>query len=382
MEDRYPDPVKLSSTLATRLAFPRTPGDEKAYTDAILSQLKQERLLWVVAPQETGDAALSIADTARITFNIARVSGSAGLIYAMHMSQALTLVRHQGESPYLRALVGRLAHDQALVASGTSEKGVGGDIFGSVCAIESIDEQTLSVTKDSPNISYMDHAGAVLISAMRDINSRKSQVLIAAKADEIKWEAGRSNEFMGMRGILNRPYKLTAQFSSEAIFAESYPAIAKKTMTPSIHIFWAALWSGLAASALDKARACISAMPANESEISNLMRGDLTRLVDRHYAMNALIRDAIAEFSQTPYAAAVDLAGTARVKRLKTTCSDYLSEICVGVLGILGIRGYAENGPLSISEILRDALSAKVMISNYRLLANNAKIERFVEETL
>jgi alkylation response protein AidB-like acyl-CoA dehydrogenase len=112
------------------------------------------------------------------------------------------------------------------------------------------------------------------------------------------------------------------------------------------------------------------------------MRSELSRLVDKHYAMNALIRDAVAAFDDKESVGAMGMAHTADVKRLKVLCSDYLTEICLGALGLLGIRGYAEEGGYSLSEILRDALSARVMISNYRLLTSNAKIERFVEERL
>lgn len=375
------DRVELSRTLAERLSLPREPGDEKAFADAILAQLREDRLLWVVADDDNAPA-LSIGDTARITFNIARLSGSAGLIYAMHMSQALTLVRHGGDSPFFSALLRRMVREQVLVASGTSEKGVGGDIFGSICTIEESGGR-LSVTKESPNISYLDHAGLILVSAMRiQENGKKAQVLVAAETKDIDLQPGRAAGFMGMRGILNRPYGFTARFDEAAIFADAYPVIARDTMTPSIHIFWAALWSGLAASALDKVRACIGKSPPAESDVADVMRSELSRLVDKHYAMNALIRDAVAAFDDKESVGAMGMAHTADVKRLKVLCSDYLTEICLGALGLLGIRGYAEEGGYSLSEILRDALSARVMISNYRLLTSNAKIERFVEERL
>lgn len=376
------DRVELSRTLGERIAFARRePDDEKAFTDAILAQLREDRLLWVVA-DEADAPALSIGDTARITFNIARLSGSAGLIYAMHMSQVLTLVRHGGDSPFFSELLRRMVRDQVLVASGTSEKGVGGDIFGSICTIEETGS-ALTVTKESPNISYLDHAGAILVSAMRgQDNGKNTQVLIAAEMKDMDLQPGHAAGFIGMRGVLNRPYGFTAKFGEAAIFADAYPVIARDTMTPSIHIFWAALWSGLASSALEKVRTCIGKSPPAESDVADVMQSEFSRLVDKHYAMNALIRDAVAAFDNKESVGAMGIAHTADVKRLKVLCSDLLTEICLGALGLLGIRGYAETGGYSLSEILRDALSARVMISNYRLLTSNAKIERFVEEHL
>lgn len=376
------DAVRLAATLRERAAV-EAGGDPKALADALLDQMRRDRLVWAMAPAERGGLGLDLRGAARVTFLLARASGSLGLIYAMHMSQALTLLRHGAGSPYLETLTDRLIADQALVASGTSEKGVGGDIFGSLCTVEDGPDGALQVLKDSPNISYMDHARAVLVTAMRGApNGRKTQVLIAAETARMELRPGRDTRMMGMQGILNRPYAFTARFGPEAIFAEPYPTIARDTMTPSIHVLWAALWSGLAAHALGKAKAFLAKEPA-DGEGAELMRAEFSRLANRHYVMNALVREAALAFDQTEGGnkAAMDLAGTARIKRLKVVCSELLQEICQGALGLIGLRAYAEDGPFSLSEVIRDSLSARVMISNNRLLLANGPIERFVEES-
>jgi acyl-CoA dehydrogenase len=376
--------LELSRTLGERLAYKRQPGDEKAFADAILAQLAQDRLLWVVASGGDDEPPLSLHDTAQITSEIARLSGSAGLIYAMHMSQALTLVRHSGNSAFLQGLLQRLVRDQVLVASGTSEKGVGGNIFGSVCTVAEGADGQLTIQKDSPNISYLDHAGAILITAIQPTSSdQTTQVLVAAEMDNITLQPGAAAGFLGMRGILNRPWAVTATFCKEAIFPTAYPQIARDTMTPSVHILWAALWSGLAGAALDKAKVAIAKAPAADKEAAEIIRGELSRLVDKHFMMNALVRDAIVAFDGDALQSdGMGMVHTARVKRLKVVCSDLLTDICLGALGLIGLPGYAEDGPLSLSEIVRDALSARVMISNYRLLASNAPIERYLTDKL
>ncbi len=377
------DPVELSRTLGGRLAFARQPGDEKAFTDAILAQLAKDRLNWVIAPKDKGGQGASTRDAARITFNIARLSGSAGLIYAMHLSQALTVVRHGGDSPFFSRFLQKMVDDQALVASGTSEKGVDGDIFGSICVIEETPGGDMTLVKESPVVSYLDQAGAILVTAMRlQANGRKIQALIALETRDLELQQGRVLSLMGLRGIVNRPCVLTARFRDEALFHENYPVIARDTMTPAVHIFWAALWSGMACNALDKAKALIAREPPTDSYVAAVAQSELSRLVDKHYTMNALINEAITEFEKPPTAGAMGMLHTARVKRLKIVCSDLLSEICFGALALLGIRGYVEEGRYSVAETLRDALSARVMISNYRLLTANAKIERFLEESL
>jgi acyl-CoA dehydrogenase len=226
----------------------------------------------------------------------------------------------------------------------------------------------------------MDHAQVVLVTAMR---GPKTQVLIAAETARMALRPGRDMRMMGMQGILNRPYAFTASFEPEAIFSAPYPAIAGHTMTPSIHVLWAAMWSGLAAQALAKARQFVAMQPAN-SDGCELMHAELSRLVNRHYVMNALVREAALEFDQAAVSnrSAADLVGTARVKRLKVVCSELLDEICRGALCLIGLPGYAEEGPYSLSEVIRDSLSARIMISNNRLLLANGRVERFVEESL
>jgi acyl-CoA dehydrogenase len=377
------DPVKLSASLGERLPLTRPAADEKAFADAIVQQLRADRLLWCMAPKDRGGDATGLGELARITFNIARLSGSAGLIYAMHMSQALSVLRHGGDEPFFTGFFERMVAKQALVASGTSEKGVGGDIYGSLCVIEEGPDGGLSLAKESPNISYLDHADAVLVSAVRLApNGRKSQVLVAVEMGGLELQPGRGGDFIGMRGILNRPYAFTARFGEAAIFPQSYPVIARDTMTPTIHILWAALWSGIASHALAKASLFLAKEAPAEAATAELMRAELSRLVDKHYQMNGLVRDAIADYERPAATEAIGFLHTARIKRLKVVCSDLLQEICLGALGLIGIRAYGETGAYSLSEPLRDALSARVMISNYRLLASNAKIERFLQEGL
>jgi acyl-CoA dehydrogenase len=375
------DAIALASSVRKR-ANVQPAADTRAETNALLQQIQRDRLVWAMAPVERGGFGASLSDTAKITFQLAKASGSLGLMYAMHASQAFTLLRHGAGSPFLESLTDRLIADQALVASGTSEKGVGGNIFGSICMIEGDASSGLSVSKESPNVSYLDHAGAVLVTAMRETpQGAKTQVLIAAETGHLAFEPGPEAEMMGMRGILNRPYSLTARFGPDAIFRDDYPHIASQTMTPFIHVLWAALWSGLAAQALAKASA-FSAKSAVAGEGAELTKTELSRLANKHYTMNVLIREAARETGESDTVGSMDLGRTAKIKRLKIVASELLEEICIGSLSVIGFAAYAETGKFSLSEIIRDSLSARVMISNYRLLLANSAIERFVEDTL
>jgi alkylation response protein AidB-like acyl-CoA dehydrogenase len=114
--------VERSKTLGERVSVKPRAGEEKIFADAVLSLVRSDGLIGAIVPVDHGGGGLGVGDIARITFNIARVSGSAGLIYAMHMSQAISVIRH-GTGPFFEGFMRRMVRDQILIASGTSEKG-------------------------------------------------------------------------------------------------------------------------------------------------------------------------------------------------------------------------------------------------------------------
>lgn len=59
---------------------------------------------------------------------------------------------------------------------------------------------------------------------------------------------------------------------------------------------------------------------------------------------------------------------------LKIGASERVTDIVTKALRIVGIAGYAASGPMSIARHLRDAHGAAVMVSNDRLLKNDADL--------
>lgn len=379
------DPIELSRTLPKRVVAQNRWGGEREYTDAVLQQLRDDRLIGVVVPPSHGGLGLSVGDAARITYNIARMSTGAGLIYAMHMSQAFTVIRHASETPFFDDFLRRMVDQQMLIGSATSEAGVGGDIFGSICTVEDEGDGQLKVVKDCPIISYFNHCGAVLVTAMRKKSDDSAvQVLIVGEVGKMEWVDGKEMALTGMRGMVNKAYMLTTRFDASAIFTDDFPEIQRATMTPVINIMWAAVWSGIAWQALDKSKRYLAKSGGKDAEIDAIMRYQISRLSDKHYTMNAIIRDAIAEEEARSAESNMiaRMVQTAHNARMKVICSELLQDICKEAMGLIGMGSYALDGPYSLSELARDAMSAQLMVSNYRLSARNAKIERFIEENL
>lgn len=376
------DFVGRAAALTDPATLRRQPGDEKAFADALLVRMRAAELLSVPVPPAFGGPGLGLAETARITERIARQSGSAGLTYAMHMSQAFSVVRH-GTGAFFEELQRRMVRDQIVIASGTSEKGPGGDIFTSLASVILTAEGRIAGSKESPNISYLDHAGIVLLTAnMAQPKGPDRQVLIALNMADVEVASSHQAGFMGMRGILNQPVKLTFHAPPDAVFPAAFTQVARRTMIPFIHVLWAAVWSGIAWGMIEKARRFVRQEIAEGSEAATLARHTLSRIVNRHATLNALIRAAIAASEHEPGKGDIGLGASAQINRLKITGSELLIEIGVETLKLLGIRGYAAAGPYSVAEAFGDALSAPVMVSNTRLQMNTAAVESFADEAL
>ena len=267
------------------------------------------------------------------------------------------------------------------MASVVSEPETGGNIHRATAVMTGGDR--LELVKESLNTSYVPDAGAFLVTAMDVTGAKPVQRLVMVRKDQTDAVERRRNTLMGMQGIDNRAWTFTFRYPKEAVFAEPFATIASATMTPATHLLWAALWSGLCASALDTAHRFVrKELPA---EVAATVQHRLSELRNRHYALNALIRDNLAsanlasanlasERPNSPFAAA------ANINRLKIVGSQMARDIVIAAQEIIGLRAYAETGPYSLSEVLRDVLSGPLMVANARLQANTAAIDRYSVE--
>lgn len=369
--------IELSRTLANGLDG--VEAKEKA--KILIKRMQEVGLITAISPTKYGGLGLSVRETVSVIFNVAKVSGSAGLILSMHLSQLQCLIRHGKDSQYLEEQIQHITKEQQLIASVTSELIANGDIFGSRCTITS-SGRCLALEKETPNISYADIAEVFLITALQEEGKKPKQKLILVERNNISFTSLRENKMMGMNGIVNHAYKVRATFDKNAIFNEPFPVIARDTMTPATHVFWAALWSGIAASAIDKCKKFLQKeMKTADDSVKGGIELKLTEMVNQHYVMNALVGKAVDAWELSGHDA-LGFGASAEFNRLKVICSESVNEICYKALSIIGLRGYAEGGPYSLSENIRDALSAPVMVSNYRLMHNITSIEKFVREEL
>jgi acyl-CoA dehydrogenase len=332
----------------------------------LMDWLARQDLLALTVPSDLGGRGLSLADGVALTFDLARRSGSVGLIYAMHLGQIHTWAAHIRGSAYLTDQLRDLITSRRLVASVVSEPETGGNIHKATAALGSD-----ALRKDTSNTSYVPDAGAFLVTAMDQSGPRPVQRLVMIRADATQAVEKRRLTMMGMQGIHNAAYAFSFHHPQQAVFAEPFAAIASTTMTPATHLLWAALWSGLAAHALDIAGRFIKTELPPDIAAGALLR--LSALRNRHYTLNALIRDNLAP-AASPFAAA------AAINRLKIEGSELAQQVALGCLALVGLRGYAQGGPYSLAEVVADSLAGPLMVANARLQANTAGIDRYSED--
>jgi len=296
------------------------------------------------------------------------------MIYAMHQIQVACLVRHGLASPYFRDYLAQLAQHEWLIASATSEHGVGGDLRRSVCAVERNDSR-IRVIKEAPVISYGEETDDILLTARRASDAAPAdQVLVLARRAGIRLTRTGAWDTLGMRGTRSLGFTLEVSGSAEQVVPVPFSDVASQTMLPVAHALWSAVWLGLASDAVARARAFVRAEARRTPGAVPPAAFRLAETVAELDSMKATVHGALADFEQhrdDPEALG-GLGFAIRMNNLKASASRMAPEIVTRALAVCGISGYRCDSPYSLGRHLRDAHSAALMISNDRVLSANA----------
>lgn len=336
--------------------------------------LKAARLLGAMVPRDFGGGQAALADIAGACHALGRACGSTGLIYAMHQIQVACVVRHGQGSAWHRALLERLASEQLLLGSATTEAGVGGDVRRSVCALEA-DGDRFAIDKQASVISYGADADGILATARRAADAPPSdQVITVVMKDDARLDPTGGWDTLGMRGTCSVGYRLVGSGGLEQVLPQPYAEISAQTMLPVTHILWSAVWLGIATEAVARARAFIRAAARKSPGTMPPGAVRLAETVAALHRMRAGIADAIRQF-ETATADADRLSSLSfavAMNALKVNSSNAAVRAVEGAMLVCGLAGYRNDGPYSLGRLLRDAHSAALMINNDRILANSA----------
>ena len=123
-------------TAAIALANADAVDREARFPIEAIQSARDQRLLGMMVPVALGGEGASISDAVDACYIIARGCSSSAMIFAMHQIMVAILMRHAAKSPWHMRLMRRLASNQLLLASSTTEGSGGGDLRKSICAVE------------------------------------------------------------------------------------------------------------------------------------------------------------------------------------------------------------------------------------------------------
>jgi len=351
---------------------------EGRFPTETIEALKRERLLGVAIPAEYGGEGLGTAEVADLIAQLAQACGSSAMIYAMHQIKTSSFVMHGTGSEWHRAYMRRIAAEQLLMASATTEAGIGGNLRNSICAIE-VEDGRFKLTKEAIVISYGNYADAILATARRAPDAASSdQIMVVIPNDAnrtiertVVWDT------LGMRGTCSDGFHLEAMGDAAQIFPKPFSEIAAQSMLASSHIYWAATWFGIAADAFNRGQAFVKAAARKQTD-GTLPPGAL-RLAEAAAKLQEMKGHLMAAIHRFDAAHGDDdalssIGFAAEINALKVAASEKAGEVVRIAMLVNGILGYKNGTPFSVGRHLRDTASAPVMISNDRILSNTATL--------
>ena len=341
-----------------------------------IDALKAEQLLSAYVPQRFGGSGASITELGLMCEALGQRCASAAMVFAMHQVQVACMVRH-GSTPYFEDYLYELVKGQRLIASVTSEAGVGGSVRTSICNIEQ-DGRDCTVRKDGTVVSYGEDADDLLMTVRRTSDAAASdQALVLVRKQQCDMQITSTWDAMGMRGTCSPGYVINARFAPQQIVPAPFGDINAHTMVPWAHILWSSAWLGIAIDAVNRARNFVRdtakrmgggtpPTAARLSEVSALLQLMRVQVRERaqHYEQLISAPDGGAE-------ALSSVSFAVQLNHLKLNASELVAEICTKALRITGTTGYRNDSPYSVTRHLRDAHSAALMIGNERIHSAN-----------
>ena len=341
--------------------------------------LKAEKLLSAYIPREFGGMGLDITQVSKICEALGHYCASTAMIYAMHQIQVACLVHHALGAPFFREYARQVVVKQLLIASATTELGIGGDVRSSICAVKLVGEHFI-LEKQAPVISYGEMADAILVTARKNEEAARSdQVQVLVRQEDYSLKQLSQWDTLGFRGTCSPGFELKSVGHVDQILPVPYAHIHSKTMHPVAHILWASLWVGLATDALHRARQAVRAEARKNPSVTPI---SATRLAEADIVLNtmrstlqATLDDYVKSLGQDDEESFGNFAFSIRVNNLKLTCSTLLLDVVTRAMVICGIGGYRNDSKLSLGRHLRDAVGAGLMVNNDRILGQNATMQ-------
>ena len=347
---------------------------EARFPTEAFAAVRAQRLLGIIVPRSLGGEGASLGEVADVCYELARGCSSSGMIYAMHQVKVACLTRHSGASRTLAAILRRLCAEQLLLASSTTEGKAGGNVRSSEVPVEHKDGR-ISLNRAATVISYGAAADGVVTTARRAPDAAPSdQVLIAFLKGDYTLSRLQGWNTLGMRGTCSDGYTLKASGTPDQILPEPYETIHAHTMVPTAHILWGSVWSGIAASAIERAQAFVRQAARHSGGQAPPGAPQFTKALATLRTLRGMLSAALRAYTEAMADPEVlsSLGFQSMITLTKVEASELAVSVVLTALRVCGLTGYRCDSEFSVERQLRDVLSSPLMINNERILASLA----------
>jgi acyl-CoA dehydrogenase len=347
---------------------------EARFPGEAFAEIRKQRLLGIQVPQTSGGEGANIAEIADVCYILGQACSSAALIYAMHQIKMACIVRHAKGNAALERILCRIATEQLLMASSTTEGQSGGNVRSSEAAIEH-DGAQITLERKATVISYAVEADGVVTTARRAADAAASdQVLLVLLKADYTLERLQVWDTLGMRGTHSEGFTLRARAAPEQIIPEPYDKIHAQTMVPFAHLLWGSVWAGIAAAATGKAQAFIRHAVRSSNGQMPPGAAHFTQAVSTLRTLRGVLAANLRSYEavMSDERAISSLEFQATITLTKVQVSELAVATVLSSLRACGLSGYRNDTEFTIGRLLRDVLSAPIMINNDRILANLA----------
>ncbi len=363
--------VRAERAAAIAAVHAASVDSEARFPEEAMAALKAEKLLGIMVPASLGGEEAGVAEVVDVCFRLGRACSSTGMIYAMHQVKAACVVHHGMASAWHRDFMSRMIADQLLLASSTTEGKGGGNVRSSEAAVEQADGRIV-LLRDASVISYGVQADAVVTTARRDADADASdQVLVVFDKKNYSLEKTGGWDTLGMRGTCSAGFSLKAVGAAEQIMPVPYGAIHSQSMVPTAHLMWSAVWAGIAAGAVERARKFMRKAQRAGGELPPGLP-HFTQSLASLRSLRALIAATLNRYESIAHdpkaLTAVDFQTA--ISLLKVDASELAVQTVMAAMRATGLSGYRNDSDVSVGRSLRDVLSSPIMINNDRILSS------------
>jgi acyl-CoA dehydrogenase len=347
---------------------------EARFPSEAFAELRKQQLLGIQVPKSLDGEGAGIAEIADVCYILGQSCSSTGLIYAMHQIKMACMVRHYKGHATLERILRRIAAEQLLMASSTTEGQAGGNVRSSEAAVER-DGEHVTLERKATVISYAVEADGIVTTARRAADAAgNDQVLLVLLKSDYTLERLQVWDTLGMRGTHSEGFTLRARAVSGQIMPEPYERIHVQTMVPFAHLLWGSVWAGIAAAATAKAQGFIRHVVRQSNGQMPPGAAHFTQAVSSLRTLRGVLAANLRSYeaSMSDEKATASLEFQAMITLTKVQVSELAVATVLASLRACGLSGYRNDTEFTIGRLLRDVLSAPIMISNDRIMSNLA----------